>query len=212
MKRILPLLASCLILPCLGAGIPVEDGKVMVPHTMLRPNASQAEEIAVLNSITLTQEQWEDLRKVSPNTPKRVELLPETYDDCTCEMNVGGILMKDGRVSVLHVEQTAELLSWYFSDEGDIEFKVDERGQFYFKGILVRYPVLLESIRKAKVAATGRTDVTWTATVSVPLGKSPTDAVYAGRLREVYGLLAEKGWNEGHLPDCFVPKVATVGE
>lgn len=215
MKTTSPILALLLSAVSFGEGIPVENGKLTVPHTIITPNASQVEEMTVLDSVTLTKEQWAELRKVSPNTPKRlVGIVPVTYNDCTCDMEVGAILMKDGKIGVIHQEQTAPSLVWCFDQKKRLDFELDERGQFYFEGILVRYPVLLETIRKSKPLTKERAPNAWEggAYISVPQGMSQTDAVFAGRLKEVFGELAAKGWNGGQVPDWFVPKAVTTTE
>lgn len=213
MKVITPVLALFLTAVSFGDGIPAENGKLTVPHTIITPNVSQVEEMTVLNTLTLTKEQWLELRKVSPNTPKRlVGIVPVTHNDCTCGMEVGAIRMKDGKVGVIHEEQTAGSLAWRFDQKNRLDLAVDERGQFYFEGILVRYPVLLETIRKSKPMTKERAPNGWEggAYISVPPGMSHTDAVFAGRLKEIFGELAGKGWNGGQLPSWFAPKAVTV--
>ncbi|WP_367874528.1 hypothetical protein [Luteolibacter sp. Populi] len=213
MKATASILALLLSGISFGEGIPVEDGKLTVAHTIITPNASQVEEMTVLDSVTLTKEQWAELRKVSPNSPKRLTgIVPVTYNDCTCDMDVGAVLMKDGKIGVIHEEQTARSLAWRFDQKNRLDLKVDERGQFYFEGILVRFPVLLETIRTSKPLTKERAPNPWEggAYISVPQGMSQMDAVFGGRLKELFGELASKGWNRGQVPGWIAPKAVTV--
>ena len=189
---------------CFADGLPLNDkGDIDVPHTVISLTASQVEELQVLNSVTLTTDQWETLRKVSHATPKRLHgILPISYNDCTCGISYEAIRLNDGRLAVMHEEFSKDQLVRRLNAEKSVVLRVDDRGQMYFHGILIRFPALVEAL--ASIRECYNTDQTapmdGIATVEVPPGMKPTDAVFTERLKKVYQLLAKKGWNRGEVP------------
>ena len=200
------LILALLTLPaaCLADGLPKdENGNLTVPHTLVTPNASQVEEIETLNSITLTKEQWAELRKVSPNTPKRLEgIVPITWNDCLCATPCGAVRMKDGKIAVWHETQDAKALSYRINPSRQLTLMIDRRGQFHLNGVLVHYKVLIEAIRASEAVKPGERDEypAGIAELKVPPGMRADDPVFIDRLTSIYTELAAKGWNRGELP------------
>ena len=74
MKTSILVLGLAMAHSSLADGLPKdEQDRLAVPHTLVTLSPSQVEEMEALDSVTLTREQWAGLRKVSPNTPKRIE-------------------------------------------------------------------------------------------------------------------------------------------
>ena len=82
--------ASTLLVPADGIPVDRKTGKVQVPHTVISLTAEQIEETQTLGTFTLTPGQWPDIRKKSPQCPKRLSnVVPVTWNDCTCGMEQG---------------------------------------------------------------------------------------------------------------------------
>jgi len=85
--------------------------------------------------------------------PKRIDqLVLETYDDCGCDLAGAfyGIQLNSGAVAVTHGQLTGGLgyqnLIVALAESREIKMRVDARGQFYFGGVLIPYPRLLEMV------------------------------------------------------------------
>ena len=208
MKTSILVLGLAMAHSSLADGLPKdEQDRLTVPHTLVTLSPSQVEEMEALDSVTLTREQWAGLRKVSPNTPKRIEgLLPITWNDCLCCAGpVGGVLMKDGKLAIWHESQDAKLLARRIGHSQKLSFKIDHRGQFHLDGVLVRYNLLLEAIRASdpvKVVK-GAPYEHGQAAVEVPPAMQATDPVFKDRILTVYRDLAAKGWNGRRMPYPF---------
>jgi len=211
MKTKLILTMLTLSAACLADGLPKdENGNLTVPHTLVTPNASQIEEIETLDSITLTEKQWAELRKVSPSTPKRLEgIVPITWNDCLCETPCGAVRMKDGKIAVWHETQDAKSLSYRINPARKLTLMVDHRGQFHLNGVLVRYKVLIDAIRASETVKTENRDEypAGIAEVKVPPGMRADDPVFIDRLTSIHTELAAKGWNQGELPYWLAEKI-----
>jgi hypothetical protein len=189
-----------------------EKGNLQSPHTVVTLNESQQEELITLESVTLTVEQWQNLRKVSPNTPKRLQgFVPITHRDCLCGESFDAVQLSASKIAVMHEEQSVESLVWRFNDKQSLAFHVDRRGQFYLNGVLTQFPNLIAAIEKSKGYIAKALPVeavegpTWgiqqgSATIEVPMGMLQTDAVFKERIHQVYAALARKGWNGGKNP------------
>lgn len=200
---------------CHADGLPKnEKGELTVKHTLIEPNPSQVEEMEVLNSVTLTKEQWAEVRKVSPNTPKRLQgIIPITWNDCLCEERCEAVRMLDGKLAIFHDDQTVQTINYRISPGRLLTLMVDRRGQFHIDGILVRYKVLIDSIRASgRVQPEDRkTYEGGTAVVKVPPGMSVEDPVFEDRISNIYVELAAKGWNDGKLPYWLSEKMEKAG-
>lgn len=200
MKILAYLLPFLLVVDAFSEGLPLDEArqKVTAPHSLVSLNSSQLEELEAMGTVTFSDTQWRELRKVSPGTPKRISgVLPITWNDCTCGEAVEGIRMGDGRIAVLHTDLEVKrlLAEWRYRKE--VLLRVDARGQFHLDGVRLRYPLLLEVLRKSEPVEGG------VAVLKVPVSMSLKDPVFEDRLKVVYTLLAEKGWNGGKMPYWF---------
>jgi hypothetical protein len=183
-------------------GLPVDPKrKIQVPHSIISINESQKEEMETMNSITLTKDQWEQIRKVSPNTSKRLTgILPITWDDCTCGIPYDGIRMTDGRIAILHKEQRPESIRYMLSPRSKLIIHIDSRGQFYINGVLIRYNILREAIKISDSFNTQpNSPQKGSAIILIPPHCSPKDPAILERATIIYQDLANKGWNEGRV-------------
>lgn len=137
----------------LADGIPVNDDRTRcrVPHQLINTNDDQLEELTVAGTLTLTREQWTQLRAINPAVPKRIDsIVPCTYNDCACcigESNDGsghyGIWFKNGTVAIVLDTPPTPFHEWTAERKknlcSQINLRVDERGQFYENGRLIPY-------------------------------------------------------------------------
>jgi len=179
-------------------------GELTRLHTDVKLTESQKEELETLHTVTFTKEQWEELRKIAPNTPKRLErIFPVTYADCLCDMEDDhyGVLQKNCDVAVFHTNtQSSQDFFYKFNYAEHLTFHVDSRGQFHLNGTLVKFPILLQAIRESGTNLSeeqkkGRANsYTPSATIYTPVGAAPDDAAYAERITTLKRELAAKGW------------------
>ncbi|MGJ8725467.1 MAG: hypothetical protein ACSHYB_12990 [Roseibacillus sp.] len=183
-------------------GIPKdEDGNLAFPHLTISLNESQIEEIETLDSVTLTTTQWKEIRKTSPNTPKRLEgILPINHNDCTCGYSYSAILLDKKKLALFIEEQDVESIELLLENGKNLTLRVDQRGQFYLDGVLTRFTNLLAALESSEQAPTRtKQDTEWvaigTAAIETPPLMSPTSPIYAARVLEVGNLLESKGWS-----------------
>ncbi|HEY8961914.1 MAG TPA: hypothetical protein VIM57_06880 [Luteolibacter sp.] len=189
-----------------------EKGNLQSPHTVVTLNESQQEELITMESVTLTVEQWQNLRKVSPNTPKRLQgFIPITYRDCFCGVSFDAIQLSATQIAIMHLPQSPESLLWRLNGKQSLAFYVDRRGQFYLEGVLTQFPKLLAAIEKSERFVLKPKNHTepeeifadvypGQASIEVPMGMLQTDAIFKERIHQVYYALARKGWNGGKNP------------
>lgn len=180
-----------------------KDGNLKSPHSKIALNDSQIEEIEALNTVTLTKAQWATIRKVSPNTPKRLNgIISISWNDCLCGTQCGAVLLKNNHLAVFHAQQRVVPLSHNINYGSKLTLMVDRRGQFHLRGILVHYALLIDAVRASKVVTPEQKKVFQggDAEIMVPPGMSPKDQVFEDRIKKIYHELAAKGWNEGGLP------------
>lgn len=175
-------------------GIPVNDDRTRceTPHQLLNLNDDQLEEVTVAGTLTLTREQWKQLRSINPAVPKRIEsILPCTYNDCTCGIAEGeqgdvnyGIWFKNGTVAVVLDDPPQPFSEWTVdkknADCALMNFRMDERGQFYENEKLVRYSEV-----KARTAWIPANAQDKSLVIELPPHLKSTDAAIAGRLKEL---------------------------
>lgn len=206
-------LLPVLVTSSFADGLPVDEkGNITIPYTTISLNASQQEELEALDSITLTPDQWSKLRKISPNTPKRIMgILPITWNDCTCLSPFSAIKMSDGSIAILHEEQTPNSLAWRILPGKHLTIRIDRRGQCYLDGILVRFPILIEAIQASKPVPNDESVDPWNtmAEVKSPPGMKLDDPVFEDRVLKLYTELAAKNWNQGKVPDWLSATKAT---
>jgi len=179
-------------------------GELKSPHTDVRLTESQKEELEALHTVTFTKEQWEELRNIARNTPRRLEhIYPVTYADCVCDMDDDhyGVLQKNGDVAVFHTNaQSSQDFFYKFNYAEHLTFHVDSRGQFHLNGTLVKFPVLLQAIRESGTNLTEEqkkmraNPYTPSASIYTPVGAALDDAAYADRIAILKRELSAKGW------------------
>jgi hypothetical protein len=157
----MPLIFVVLFMFCaavaLGDGLPIVDGKIDAEHTMIDLTESQAEEVAVLGSVTLTDDQWRQLKKISPQCPKRfTTLLPIDHNDCTCGYAEYLIMVSSRMAAVLHSQLVGDLnrdlrmlfttprpevfgSRWDDYHTRNLGLRVDGQGRFYLGGVMIPY-------------------------------------------------------------------------
>lgn len=185
----------------LGDGIPVDfkTHRVTEPHTVLTLSESQSEEIEILGTLTLATEQWQKLRSIGPACPKRlVQILPVTWDDCTCETPYYVIQLSRSQVAVVHsvlVRMTFEDLELELTKTSNLKLYADRRGQFYFKGTLIPFSRLLQLIgaSSGRMPSDHPEQQRWLC-VELPLGIEPDSAVMKTRLDELFKTAEKAGW------------------
>lgn len=192
MKTITLIITSLFALATLvlADGIPVDPktGKVEVPHTVVSLTAEQIEETQTLGTLTLSPGQWRDIRKKSPQCPKRFSnVVPVTWNDCTCGLEKGyAIALSRDRVAVLHDETSdvsVRTLCYELFEYSNITLRMNERGEFYLGGRLIPFTILLEALVIPP-------DDAWRKEerylhVELPVGSKQTDAVFESRLRKI---------------------------
>jgi hypothetical protein len=185
----------------LADGIPVDKktGKVRVPHTIISISENQIEEIEALGSLTLTNVQWKQLRKIGPNCPKRFEnVLPITWNDCTCEMSPYVIQLSKDKIAVIHYEINGNaglalknFLEW--SSEW-VSLSVDHRGQFYFKGTLIPFESLISTIASSMIKTSeSQKDNDRFIFIHKPFGMSLKSPQLESRIKKLYETAKQTG-------------------
>jgi hypothetical protein len=181
-------------------GIPVSDGRVTEAHTVLELSDSQAEEVDVLGSLTLSPGQFAQLRAIGPSCPKRFEaVVPVTWNDCTCDMNLYAIQLSRQRVAVLHSQievPAARVLEEILKEQDDLYLHVDRRGQFHHGGVLIPFPRVLELIGESSgKARPGNIPEELQLSVELPVGLDRNSPVLKGRLDQLRDAASKRGWN-----------------
>ena len=85
-----------------GISVTQDRKHLTVPHTVLKLNEKQRNDVERLRTITLTRKQRAELEKLCPDIPKKFEVLSSRYDDCTCMMADYAIWCRIGEVDVPH--------------------------------------------------------------------------------------------------------------
>lgn len=186
-------------------GIPVDHatGKVLVPHTIISLSTEQIEETQAMGTLTLTKEQERGLRVVSPQCPKRFNnVLPVTMRDCCCGIEGAYVIaLSRDKVAVLHVKTwDMEIMREELFERYLTHLYVNERGEFYHKGQLMPYASLLKALaagpievkrnKEGKLVHTGtdydpEMESERFLYIDLPVGATPTDAVYHKRLKQI---------------------------
>lgn len=181
----------------LADGIPFDrdTGEVTVPHTVVSLTAEQVEETQTLGTITLTPEQWREIRAKSPQCPKRFNhVVPVTWNDCTCGMEDGyAIVLSRDRVAVMHdgiSGVSVEMVGSGLFKSSSITLRVNERGEFHLDGKVIPFPILLKAFAAASEKAKRDNGApqyhsSFWLNVELPAGAKQTDAVYESRLKQI---------------------------
>jgi hypothetical protein len=186
-------------------GIPVDrkTGKITVPFTAIKLTESQTEEIEALGTLTLSNIEWKDFRKIGINCPKRFNaVVPNTYQDCTCDLSPYVIQISKDSVAILHGEITGnagrDLLFFLEYDQKWISLSVDHRGQFYFNGTLIPFDSLISTISNAKILHKSDTskyniDFKRGLFVNKPFGMTFDSPQLKSRINKLYETAKRKG-------------------
>lgn len=191
-------------------GIPVdhETGKVTIPHTIITLSVEQIEETQALGTLTLNKEQERNLRVVSPQCPKRFpNVLPVTMRDCCCGIEGAYVIaLSRDRVAVLHNTWSIETMRWDLFEDYSTHLHVNGRGEFYFEGLLIPFPILLKTFAagpieakrndKGKLVHSDSEDERFLY-VELPVGAKATDAVYHDRLQQLAAIAEKIGLDHG---------------
>lgn len=187
-------------LPSIGFALPVKDGKVTIPHTIVELNGSQIEEIEALNTVTLTTDQWNKARETMPKVRKRIMgVLPANWRNCTCCHDYQAILFPDNRLAIVHS------LTFDKKGVGDGRepIRMGSTGQFYDWGHAYDFDGLIKLIRNSRDVSElkNKQGERLRKEVSPPPGKTATDPEIYTKVKKIYQELAAKGWNSGRVPD-----------
>ncbi len=183
-------------------GIPVDrkTGQINVDHTIIRISKDQTEEIEAIGTLTLTNVQWEQLRKIGPNCPKRFNnVLPITWNDCTCDMSPYVIQISKDSIAVIHFEINGDAgreLVYSLEESTEwISLSVDHRGQFYFKGILIPFESLLATISttKIKIKSDGKAEKQRFVYIHKPIGMTEKSPQLESRLKKLFETAKKSG-------------------
>jgi hypothetical protein len=177
----------------LADGIPVDKktGRILAPYTVIKISDSQIEEIETLGTLTLTDEQWKHMRAIGKNCPKRFQnILPITWNDCTCDMSPYVIQMSRDSVAIIHSEIQgivgAELQSFLVESSEDISLNVDHRGQFYFKGFLIPFDDLLRIIASSTINTSPQSNHNRYLFIFHPLGMTSKSPQLKSRIKKLH--------------------------
>lgn len=182
-------------------GIPVDrkTKRIRGDHTLLKISKNQIEEIEAIGTLTLTDLQWQQLRKIGPNCPKRFEnVLPITWNDCTCDVSPYVIQISRDSIAVLHNQihgDAGTKLKYFLEGSPDwISLSVDHRGQFYFKGILIPFENLLSTISTSRIMESdSKFEKRRFIFIHKPVGMSEKSPQLEGRLNKLFETARQAG-------------------
>jgi serine/threonine protein kinase len=196
-----------------SAGIPPKPkrGGITVPHTIVTLTPEQIDETQTLGTLTLTPEQWREIRTKSPQCPKRLDrILPLPMPDHTYD-EAGGyaIELSRDRIGVPHQPDTGatvESVRARLFKDINTSLRMNERGEFHFDGKLIPFPTLLKAFSAPLDDANSdeneltKTGPRWLS-VKLPAGAKPTDAVYHTRLSQLASAADQIGIRHQLLPE-----------
>ena len=204
-------------------GIPVDrnSGEVTAPHTIVILTAAQIDETQTLGTLTLTSEQWTEVRAKSPQSPKRfTNILPLPWPDRSFSANVEYVIeLSRDRMAVLHKGDSVvsvESVRHELFKDSIISLRVNDRGMYHLGGNLIPFPTLLQAFAtppdNAQRDAEGKLIVTTTIAgnnttaprwlgVKLPAGAKPTDAVFHYRLTQLAAAADQIGLQHELFPE-----------
>jgi hypothetical protein len=209
--------------------LPVDrkTGEVTVAHTVVSLTAEQIDETQTLGTLTLTPEQWQEVRLKSPQSPKRFDnVVPLTLPDHTFRVEGPYVIeLSRDRMAVVHPGDSAatvEAVRDKLFNDLITPLRMNERGQFYLDGKVVPFPTLLSAFATppdnaqldaegklvVSVAKDGRVDSMprWLS-VKLPSGAKPTDDVFNFRLGQIAAAADQMGLRHA----LFPPEVKKSG-
>lgn len=173
-----------------GEGLPLdrETMTVLVEHSIVILSTAQQEEIEVLNTLTLTPEQWMALRAHDPYCPKRFEDIYKPSRTDGVESAAYAIQMSPTSVAIPH-DTGLDMTKVITKKHGSQHLHVDRRGQFYCEQRLVPFRKLLEIIQAS--AAEEKTAMLY---VTIPVGLRLDSAVIKTRFDRLSSAANMAGW------------------
>ena len=134
----------------LGDGIPVnKKGEILVPHIKLNLLDFQIEELEILGSVTLSTQQYDLLKTIGNNVPKRFNtILSINYDDCTCGIGLYAIQTASDSIAIINKllqrDPKSELQFKVCELQEDVNFYVDSESHINFNGITLSDEQIVE--------------------------------------------------------------------
>lgn len=186
----------------LGDGLPInrETNEITSAHQVLDLSESQQEEVETLGTLTLSAEQWQKLREISPSCPKRIEqIVPISYNDCGCDLlGVFGIQTSSDKVAVLDwvVARGGKMPSLKndISSGADIRLRMDGNGNFYYDGSQIPLDELCKMFAESKSSKGARMFG-----IVRPLGVKRDAPVAKEHLDAIVKAAEAAGWQEWNL-------------
>jgi hypothetical protein len=198
-----------------------KTGNVNIPHTVILLTASQIDELQTLGTLTLTSEQWREIRVRSPQCPKRfIHILPVPWPDRSFGAEVDYVIeLSRGRAAIPHRSSSSVSVEFVRNElfqDPVISLRTNDRGEFHLDGKLIPFPVLLKAFANSpqEVVRNDRDKVEITDTnrdleaavpywlhVKLPAGAKPTDAVYHSRLKRLSDAADRIGIRHALLPE-----------
>lgn len=191
--------------------VDVASKRVLVPHTSLEITDSQRVEIEAIGTLTLTTDQWQQLRAISQTCPKRIEMvLPLNYNSCACDL-IGvsyAIQLSESQVAVTHEVLRSNsgrmTLERALRNETIVVVRMDRRGQFHYEGVLIPIEELLRLVTTRGADGGEAQDhreirpQTQTRHLGVirPMGVGRESALAKSRLDQLFAVAASAGWQE----------------
>ena len=207
----------------ISEGMPVDrkTGKILDAHTVVSLTAEQIEETQTIGTLTLTPEQWRDIRAKSPQCPKRFgSVLPVAWSGGTyCVEGEYAIELSRDRVAVLHHGDSGvsvETVREGLFKNAIASLRVNERGEFHLGARLIPFPTLLKAFadppddakfdEDGKLVVTANTDggeqagSRWLS-VKLPAGAEPSDPVFQSRLKKIAAAADQIGLRHWLFPE-----------
>ena len=206
-----------------SGGIPVDrkTGEVTVPHTVVSLTAEQIDETQALGTLTLTPDQWRQVRAQSPQSPKRfTTIIPLPWPDGTRDVEgTYAIELSRDRMAIPYGEDappTVETVRGGLFRDCITSLRVNDRGMYHLDGKLVPFPTLLEALATPPADAQLDEDgkLVFTATtegrkitmqrwlgVKLPAGAKTNDAVFQYRLQQIAAAADRIGLRHGLSPE-----------
>lgn len=172
---------------------------VTTDHILLEVSDSQAEEMDTQDTLTLTTAQWQTLRKKGLMWPMRLQGIINYDDDtCGCGLIEGstGIRLDEKHIAILpgytETEDARQTLGAAREGNGSISLRVDRKGQFYAKGVLVPYTDVLSYFQEpAKPSDEDHPPTLW---VNFPVGINRRSAAVKERVDQLEAAAKSSGW------------------
>ncbi len=182
-----------------------QTGEIKVTHTLLSLTPAQVDETQTLGTLTLSDEQWREVRAKSPQCPKRLDRIVPASLAVQVAPGDGATVIELSRdsMAVLHAGEdspTVDAIREMLFRDAITSLRVNERGMFHLDGMVIPFPTLVNALAAgpgdAKRDDEGKLIIhtmhngvdtsasRWMA-VKLPPGADPADPVYQSRLSEL---------------------------